>query len=319
MHLLRNFKIILFVFFIALVSFLFGGMQGFKINSMTNHKELNYYLIANSFYINYALDKSLSQVVVTKANPVTCPENYKAIALFGQSNSANRIKRPKGLESVDDGKTFMWNWATQKCYPYAEPVVGTDGDDSGNIITSMIKEFRKLDKKSNLIIIAFGSGGTSVFSWSHAFESIRLIEVLKRLKSNHITPSLFLWHQGESDVVPETYVQEKAKAYGLAFGTKRYWYEMALDVIVNNIRDSFPSAIVGIAVASICNNNGSEEIRDAQKAIANKYPWTEISSNTDIYGEEYRLEGCHFNEKGEKFIAKDYLNLFLKTLNSKVP
>jgi hypothetical protein len=313
---IRNRRKTILICIAFLFVFIFGGLIGAYLNGYNGKRKLNNYMVNNHQFRWYELKKTLKyNVIHAKTKPVECPKEYKAIATFGQSNSANRLLRSKNLKTVDDGKTYMWDWGTQRCYKYEEPIVGTDGKNRGNIITYTIQELRKSDRKTNIIVIAFGRGGSSVFSWSHGVESIRLDNVLKKLSINKIKPTLFLWHQGESDAIEEMYLPNKVKAYGPKKGTKKRYYGMALEVVIQKVHAMFPNALIGVALASICDNEGSQEVRGAQKIIANKYPWVKISSDTDTYGDEYRYEDkCHFNEKGEKHIGADYLKLLLKQI-----
>jgi len=300
---------------LAAVFFVLGIYVGARQSLYEYSQAFTHYKVSNTLYRWYKLKRIAAKEVIHSAdNPLTCPLEYKAIALFGQSNSANRINRPQGLKRIDDGKTFMWDWSTRRCYSYREPVVGTDGDGMGNIITGAILDVRKQDQYTNLIIVAFGYGGTSVFTWSHGYESIRLDEVLSGLKAARIEPSLFLWHQGESDAMEEIYFPEKVSAYGLEIAPKKKFYSMALDMIVNKVHSAFPNARFGIAIASICQNNGSDEVRAAQRAVQQRYAWTVLSSDTDALGSEYRSADCHFNEKGESSIASDYAKVILQSI-----
>jgi hypothetical protein len=296
-------------------AFVLGVVIGIKLSGDEYKKNIAEFKNSSTIYRWYAVKRITSESVLEpKTEPVDCPLDFKAIGLFGQSNSANRIRRNEGPKSINDGKTFMWDWVTQRCYQYAEPLLGTDlGADNeglGNIITQTILELRRNDKQTNIIIVAFGRGGSSVFSWSHGIESVRFDEVVKRLKTARIDPVLFLWHQGESDAIEEIYFPAKLSAYGIEIGPKRKYYSSALDVVMQKLHASFPSALVGIALASVCDNYGSQEVREAQKAIISRYPWIQLSSDSDRLGKEYRAgDRCHINELGEKHVAEDYMRL----------
>lgn len=315
---LRKYRQPILIGVVVLCSLVVGGIVGAKLNGSSMRQPLNAIAVSNPVYRWIKLKQIIAdETTHSSVAPIKCPTDYKAIAIFGQSNSANQIERSQGLKNISDGNTFMWDWTTGLCYPYSEPVVGTDGGNRGNIITSAITGFRNIDKETNLIIAAFGRGGSSVFSWSHSVQSIRLDEVIKQMHAAKIQPSLFLWHQGESDAIDEIYFQEKLKAYGAEIGMKKMFYEKALDIVFQKVHSAFPNAHIGLALASICKNEGSQEVRAAQKAIQNKYPWVSISSDTDVYGTDFRSDGCHFNEKAEQHIANDYKNLLVKTLMAK--
>lgn len=272
------------------------------------------WLMGNPVYRWWALEQARwNGLVRTDAPAVACPAQYKAIAVFGQSNSANAISRPAGLKSVHDGKTFMWDWSTGQCHAYAEPLVGTDGGQRGNIMTAVVAALRQVDAQSNLIIVAFGRGGSNVFGWSHGRESVRLDKVIDALQARGIQPGWFLWHQGESDAVPDTYLPAKQMAYGDAEGAALDFYARALERVLMTLHGAFPKAQVGVALASVCRNRGSQEIRDAQRLVDARHDWVHISSDTDALGPSFRHDGCHFNEAGEARIAQDYARLLLSS------
>jgi len=309
-------RFIFFIFFLIVVPvFIVGLYIGYK--SVSKKQQIYNLLVSNRvarFFILRNDSRSNNVIRIRKdLNAVNCPKDHLAIASFGQSNSANGIKRENGLISINDGKTFMWDWTTGKCFIYSEPLVGTDGPAEGNILTETIIQLRK-NYSGNLIVVAFGRGGSSVFDWSHVKLSIRLDKVLQGLSENSIKPKFFFWHQGEADAIPEIYVPWKMNAYGKKHGSVSHYYESALSVIIDKIKKYFPTSIIGVALVSICNNDGSPSIIDAQKRTAEKYANVKISSNTDLLGNKFRQDGCHFNELGASKIGENYAQLILGEL-----
>ena len=108
------------------------------------------------------------------------------------------------------------------------------------------------------------------------------------------------------DGIPETYAGWKINAYGVKMGSVSHYYEMALSLIVEKIHLHFSHSTIGVALVSICQNDGNPQVINAQKSVADKYPYVKISSNTDMLGTEYRSDECHFNELGTAKIGKDY-------------
>ena len=139
--------------------------------------------------------------------------------------------------------------------------------------------------------------------------------MLKRLIKHAIYPKVFLWHQGESEAMPEFYKKAKFIAYGDKSGSVSYFYESALSLIVEKIRKNFPMSIMGVALVSICNNDGSPLVVSAQKRVADKYTYVKISSDSDMLGDEFRWDGCHFNELGAAKIGKDYARFITRELD----
>lgn len=250
----------------------------------------------------------LRGVVASEAPGQPCPAQHLAIAVLGQSNAANVVLRPHGLRRIPDGKTFMWDWVSGRCLPYAEPLAGTDGP-AGNVITPVVAALRQRDPHTPVIVVAFARGGSSVFAWSHGIESVRLDKVLARLQAQGIRPAWFLWHQGETDAVPDTSLRHRVKAYGAEEGDVQALYARSLDMVLGKVHQAFPQARVGLARASVCMNGGSLDVRQAQQRVDERHDWVSLSSDTDRLGDAFRHDGCHFNEAGEALIAADYLRL----------
>ena len=91
-----------------------------------------------------------------------CPQNYLSIATFGQSNSANSVTELSDLPIPSN--LYQYDWKSQKCYFYREPLLGTSGTQ-GNAITYTATKLAKNYKKP-ILIIPFGVGGTSVMDLS---------------------------------------------------------------------------------------------------------------------------------------------------------
>lgn len=254
-----------------------------------------------------------SSTVRSSLNPVDCPATYKSIAIFGQSNASNRVQRSGELKPLLDGKTFVYDWVTRKCYPFSEPVAGADGTTNGHSITETIEHYRVSDPHSNLILIAFARSGSSIFRWANGDLLIRLEAVLNRLIVDGIRPDLFLWHQGEADAMPESLAQLKADYPGSNPDLKSH-YKRALDAIIGKVHDIFDNVPVGVAIASLCEGTQSEQIRSAQREVIEQNSTVFLSSNTDKLGFEYRYDGCHFKENAARLIGADYSKLFSRIL-----
>ena len=258
------------------------------------------------------LDTEASTVRST-LSPVRCPATYKSIAIFGQSNASNRVQRSGDLKSLRDGKTFIYDWVTRKCYPFSEPVAGADGTTNGHSITETVEHYRGNDPDSNLILIAFARSGSSIFRWANGNLLIRLEAVLNRLSGDGIRPDLFLWHQGEADAMPEILAKLEADYSGSNPDLKGH-YSRALQTIIGKVQDMFENVPVGVAIASLCEGTQSEQVRSAQKEVIEQNSTVFLSSNTDELGPEYRYDGCHFKENAARLIGSDYSKLFSSIL-----
>ena len=94
----------------------------------------------------------------------------------------------------------------------------------------------------------------------------------------------FMWHQGEND----------ARA-----GTPQNAYAGMFTELVDSLRDYGINAPVFVAVATICNNLGSDAIRSAQRGLPNAvegvYPGADTDSLSDMHD---RHDFCHFSQTG---------------------
>jgi hypothetical protein len=99
-------------------------------------------------------------------------------------------------------------------------------------------------------------------------------------------------------------------------GSVYHFYQMALSLIVQKIHLHFSHSTIGVALVSICQNDGSPQFINAQKSVADKYPYVKISTNKDMLGTEYRTDGCHFNELGTAKIGEDYAHFINQWLEN---
>ena len=201
---------------------------------------------------------------------LSCPLNSIQIAYFGQSNSANYSKIDKNLNIPKN--IYQYDWNTEKCYLYKEPLLGTDGK-SGNAITYTAIEISKITKKP-IIIIPFGVGGSSVLQWAYGNFSYLNKIVYERIKRSGLYPQIFLWHQGESDS-RKNYIDSSnlvnspniSSYWNYKLGLQKSSYISALQIILDRTFDNFPNSKFGIALATRCQSKVWKPVRDAQKEI----------------------------------------------------
>jgi hypothetical protein len=241
---------------------------------------------------------------------VLCPKDGITLATFGQSNSANyveplaNVKIPRNL--------LQYDWRTEKCYEYREPLLGTDGS-GGNIVTYTAVRIAENSSKP-IVVISFGVGGSSVLEWAYGWLSYQLDFALSSLNDSGLSPKIFLWHQGEIDARFEgshpdnlkkvPYIQPGNKQFGLG----RRSYADALQAVVDKTKQYFPNSHFGIALVSRCINiNQWEPIREAQREIANRNKNSFISVDSDqIYSEKTRYDKCHFSNEGAREVGNQY-------------
>ena len=233
-----------------------------------------------------------------KALPDSNIKDSKVIFTFGQSNSANH----------GQGHYFpthnVMNYFDGKIYPSQDPLIGATGEGGSvwNIVADkMIEE--KMAK--SVTIIPIGVGGVEISAWAKGgFLHEKLISTVEQIKEKGIKPDYILWHQGESDNIAGTSTEE----YIARFET---------------IREVFCSrgikAPIVIAIASYHPNlvekdNGfNENIRKAQKQLAEKYDDIFIGPDTDNLDKVYqRADGIHFSTVGQKEHAEGWIEAIKK-------
>jgi len=232
--------------------------------------------------------------IIGQYKKIDCPENSLSIAIFGQSNSANYVSEKSDIAIPSN--LYQYDWKSHKCYLYKEPLLGTEGW-GGNVITYTATKMANNSNKP-IVIIPFGIGSTSVLGWAYGQPSSHHEKVMKRVKESLMSPSIFLWHQGESDSnLPEEV------------------YYNALRKVVESTFNSFPQTSFGIALASRCNNKPSNPVRNAQTRISKDLPNSFISADSDkITGLDKRLNDCHFSAKG----ASELGNLYYESITKEI-
>lgn len=266
---------------------------------------------------------------VSDYDEVSCPANALGIGYFGQSNSANSVRPPASIEIP--GNLFQYDWKTEKCYRYKEPLLGTDGYLGNTITYVAVRIARTLGRP--VIIIPFGCSGTSILAWAYGYLSPHHDAVLVSLKKSGLSPKVFLWHQGESDVAEQNKRNGADEPYNAGdfrevphfqlvpfIGLSRDGYKSALNVVVNKTLESFPDAQFGVALVSRCMERpASRALRNAQTEVIRENKKVFLSADSDeIAGDGMRYDGCHFSELGAKKLSDEYYRAIMKHLNSGV-
>ena len=264
--------------------------------------------------------KSIAEI--SKYKKSNCPENSITIATFGQSNSANTVTWKSDLAIPSN--LYQYDWKSQSCYLYKEPLLGTTGK-AGNVITYTAIKMANISNKA-IVIIPFGVGGTSVLNWAYGDLSHQHKIVMKRIKRSGLSPNIFLWHQGESDSLRkvsidkiikapyfQSYLQQSRKSRVMPL-TEDVYYN-ALRKVVESTFKSFSQSSFGIALATRCNNTPWDPVRSAQKKISQDLPNSFISADSDkITGLENRPDNCHFSDKG----ASELGNLYYESITKEI-
>jgi hypothetical protein len=219
--------------------------------------------------------------------------NAAVILAMGQSNAGNYGEtRYRPVQQV-----FNFNWADGKCYRAEDPLLGSTGD-RGSVWTRLGDALIESQRFKQVVIVPIGVGGSSVRDWAGAHgpahRAVLAQEALSRV-GLHITH--VLWHQGEAD------------------------YEMHKDIysrlfanMTEYIRSHGINAPVFVATATICNNMGSDQIREAQRELpyklANVFAGPDTDALDSIYDRRDNL--CHFSDRGLALHARLWRDVILR-------
>lgn len=278
-----------------------GGFIGGKLNSFSNFHKWRSFIFSTSLFDEYFKNAEIDTTFKSSVPSVECPNVYLGIVGFGQSNIANRVVKGELVKSIPN--VFMWDWTNGKCYPYSEPLVGTDGANRGNLLSDAVFNLKERGFTQTILIAPMAKGNSSVFFWYKGRQKYRLDEFLRKSKQVNLDFDYWIWIQGETDAMPELYLPHKNIAFGNNSGDVNSFYERALNGVFDKIKTVYPSAIFGVSITSKCNNSGNYYVRLAQTNIIKERLDTYLTMDTDTLGDDYRSDGCHFNQTGTKIIG----------------
>ncbi|MEZ5503415.1 MAG: sialate O-acetylesterase [Halioglobus sp.] len=231
-------------------------------------------------------DVTICGVANTDREAVDCapfasdnPRNA-VLFIFGQSNSANFGEtRYRAAEHV-----INFNVHDGKCYATEDPLLGPDGD-GGSPWGRLGDKLVASGAYDRVLLVPFGIGGTTLGEWTVKGRlHPRVVFAARQLQRAGIKPTHVLWHQGESDVLQ---------------GTTSADYIRMFDALVRALRDYGIDAPVFPAVASVCDNLGSDTIRSAQRALPGSIPGVYPGADTDTLTDmRDRVDYCHFSQRG---------------------
>ena len=219
----------------------------------------------------------------TAVNCSSFDSNSTAIILaFGQSNSANHGSATSRREHPAVGNLRVED---ASCYIARSPLLGATGV-GGSPWPELADKLLNCSTYERVLIVPFGVGGTTIRMWAPGGEHHpRIATVARALEHVGLRATHVLFHQGESDAHTDPI------EYTAAFTSLR------IAMILQGL-----DAPMFVAVASLCGaNTRSEPLRAAQQAL----PDSDVLAgsvfagpDTDVLGESFRFDGCHFNEQG---------------------
>ena len=209
----------------------------------------------------------------------TLPSERVMVALaFGQSNSANSGDvRGYGGENV-------YNFYQGKLYEAQDPLLGAT-HDGGSVWTRLGRKLVASGEYDAVVFVTIGFGGSDVARWTPGGDlHPRLLSAIQDVKSQGLTVTHLLWHQGEADNARRT--------------SREAYTEHSLKML-GSIRKQGVDAPIYVSTATRYKQKGPNEgLRQAQIELADAAQGIFAGPDTDKLGEAYRYDGTHFNGAG---------------------
>lgn len=284
---LRIFSVIALISLVAATGFIAGSMAGLLRAPPAT--------AVMSFFVDHLLCPSIdcgfddtSDRSLVDCSPYTREAQRTMVLLsLGQSNGANHGEsRMVPRAGVDN-----FNTADGKCYAAKDPLLGPTGTD-GSPWTRLGDRLLEEGIYDRVLVAAIAVGGSRIERWAPGGDlNGRLAWTAKALDSAGIRVTHVAWHQGESNS------DDTEEEYTAAFGE-----------VLRTLRDLGIDAPVFPAVATICFDAGSDEIRRAQAALPGLYPGVFPGPNTDALDRfEHRHDLCHLSTLGLDLHAELWL------------
>jgi hypothetical protein len=208
-------------------------------------------------------------------------EDTAVIVALGQSNAGNwGMGRYAATEAVDN-----FDPETGNCFSAIDRLLGTDGNGS-SFLPRLGDLLIQSGKFHRVIVVSIAVGGASIFNLA-SIHLGRIDNLIKKLRQAGITPTHFLFQQGETDAMLNTTEAE---------------YLASLVRLVRQFRSAGYEAPFYVALSTKCGEGhprNRRAIRAAQAAAIDINLNIRRGPDTDIIGNSGRAPGyCHMNETG---------------------
>lgn len=198
---------------------------------------------------------------------------------FGQSNAAN-----EGEQAYQPGDgVYNCNFFDGKCYAALDPLLGATGS-GGSPWSRLGDKLIAAGVFKRVLIVPIAVGGSALREWMPGGKHhARILDAQRALTAHGLRVTHALWHQGEADARHTTETE----------------YVGGFQQILDAMRSAGIDAPVYVAVASICQNTGSDAIRSAQREIAATMENVHPGADTDTLDRfVWRFDLCHFSALG---------------------
>jgi hypothetical protein len=216
-----------------------------------------------------------------------CPRDTSSVLVLvpmGQSNAANSIS---GLYSDLKDKRIL-NFSSGSCFIARDPLIG-NGGTHGSVWSLLALAILQESRWQKIVIAPMAVGSSAIAQWVPGgwlfpMAKMRIHELYRAGFSN----VAFLWHQGEIDRIDQ--------------GGNEADYRGHLREVIALTKNQYPKSAFFISIATKCGIESEPDpaIQQAQLSAINPSEGVYAGPNTDLLGNDFRSDGCHFNSKGAK-------------------
>lgn len=224
------------------------------------------------------------------------------ILIMGQSNAANHGE----VRYRPHGQVYNFDWMSERCYRAEDPLLGATGD-GGTPWTRLGDELINRGAFRQVVLVTVAVGGTSIHAWvGENGPAAHAVSAATELRRRGLAVTHVLWQQGESDRNMDK------TAYIRLFGQ-----------MTSYLRSNGITAPIWVAQATICNNHGLEEIRQAQAELPTLYAAVNVRRGPDIdaldriYDRAPNL--CHFSDRGLAEVARLWFTALVDNKTAALP
>jgi hypothetical protein len=225
-------------------------------------------------------------------------DSVAIIVVLGQSNAANYgTGRYAATEAVDN-----FDPASGKCFSAIDPLLGADGSGS-SFVTRLGDILVQSGKFKRAIVVSIAIGGASVSDLA-SIHLDRIENLIAKLHEQGLTPTHFLFEQGETDASQDTTESQ---------------YLASLTTLVSKFRSAGYQAPFYVALATKCDEvhpKNRRTIRNAQADAVDSDLNIRRGPDIDMIGNGGRAHGnCHMNEMGTLAQAALWAAFIRRTAN----
>ena len=246
---------------------------------------------------------------VSSAKPTT---NYSLKAVYNLPFQCNGVDVNDTLVLFSFGQSISSNFNEKtysshehvytldekgECVLAQDPLPIADGK-AGSMWMPLAGKIIESGSAKNVLLVSIGVGGSAIERWTTKGDLSQHLETsLEMLNKLKIPISMFLWHQGTSNM-----------------GTLPDTYHDNFLAITKTIRDKGYSSPILVAIHSRCFGSYDKNLEAAQNLLAQRHQdGLFLGANTNLLDESYRFDTCHLNAKGQEQAAQLWFNAIKET------